>query len=158
MASNNSLGGSRASLGGYRLALSEWSRNRLPEPNFHETFTRTERSLRGTYTASSGGLRSRFRSPRRRLSASRLAFAAWLGSVARIPFVAGIDHFLPEGFGRLHPRWGSPHVALLTQTAVTLPFIVLSQAGTTVRGAYEVLISLMVVTYLIGSAIGTQVG
>ena len=30
---------------------------------------------------------------------------AWFEAVARIPFVAGIDHFLPESFGRMHPRW-----------------------------------------------------
>jgi amino acid transporter len=74
---------------------------------------------------------------------------AWLASVARIPFVAGLDHFLPDGFGRLHPRWGSPYVALLTQAGITLVFIVMSQAGTTVRGAYNVLISTMVIATLI---------
>jgi amino acid transporter len=70
---------------------------------------------------------------------------AWLASVARIPFVAGLDHFLPESFGRLHPRFGSPHVALWTQSALTVVFVVLSQAGTSVRGAYDVLVSLMVI-------------
>ena len=70
---------------------------------------------------------------------------AWLASVARIPFVAGMDHFLPEGFGRLHPRFGSPHVALWTQTAMTVLFVVLGQAGSTVRGAYDVLVSMMVI-------------
>jgi amino acid transporter len=84
---------------------------------------------------------------------------AWLAAVARIPFVAGLDHFLPEGFGRLHPRWGSPYVALLTQAAVTVVFIVLGQAGTSVRGAYNVLISMMVIAtfipflFIFGSAI-----
>ena len=38
---------------------------------------------------------------------------AWLASVARIPFVAGIDHYLPEGFGRVHPRYGTPWAALI---------------------------------------------
>ncbi|MGH9366355.1 MAG: APC family permease [Thermoanaerobaculia bacterium] len=74
---------------------------------------------------------------------------AWLAAVARIPFVAGLDHFLPEGFGRLHPRWGSPYAALLTQAAVTVVFIVLGQAGTTVRGAYDVLISMTVIATFI---------
>jgi amino acid transporter len=65
--------------------------------------------------------------------------------VARIPFVAGIDHFLPERFGRLHPRWGSPYVALLTQAGITVLFVLMGQAGTTVRGAYQVLVSLTVI-------------
>jgi amino acid transporter len=70
---------------------------------------------------------------------------AWFEAVARIPFVAGIDHFLPERFGRLHPRWGSPYVALLTQAAITVLFVLMGQAGTTVRGAYQVLVSLTVI-------------
>jgi amino acid transporter len=70
---------------------------------------------------------------------------AWLGSVARIPFVAGLDHFLPSSFGRLHPRYGSPANALMVQTAIAMVFAVMGQAGTTVKGAYDVLVSLMVI-------------
>jgi amino acid transporter len=74
---------------------------------------------------------------------------AWLGAVARIPFVAGIDRYLPEAFGRPHPRYGSPYVALLTQSGVTVIFVILGQAGTTVKGAYEVLISMtFLVTFI----------
>jgi amino acid transporter len=74
---------------------------------------------------------------------------AWLGAVARIPFVAGIDHYLPARFGRLHPRWGSPYVALLTQSGITVVFVLLGQAGTTVKGAYDVLISMaFLVTFI----------
>ena len=65
---------------------------------------------------------------------------AWLGSVARIPFVAGLDHFLPSSFGRLHPRYGSPANALIVQTAIAMAFAVMGQAGTTVKGAYEIII------------------
>lgn len=74
---------------------------------------------------------------------------AWLGAVARIPYVAGIDRFLPQGFARLHPRWGTPHVAILTQALVTVVFIVIGQAGTSVKGAYEVLVAMMVVIYML---------
>ena len=74
---------------------------------------------------------------------------AWLGSVARIPFVAGIDHFLPESFGRLHPRYGSPANALITQSAIAVVFVVMGQAGTTVKGAYEVLVNLTVITQML---------
>ena len=74
---------------------------------------------------------------------------AWLGAVARIPYVAGIDRVLPKGFGRLHRRWGTPHVALWTQALVTVLFIFLGQAGTNVKGAYEVLVSQMVIIYMV---------
>ena len=39
----------------------------------------------------------------------------WFASTARLPFVAGLDRYLPEAFGRLHPRWKTPYVALLAQ-------------------------------------------
>ena len=74
---------------------------------------------------------------------------AWLGSVARIPFVAGLDHFLPSSFGRLHPRYGSPANALMVQTAIAMVFAVMGQAGTSVKGAYDVLVSLMVIGLMI---------
>ncbi len=74
---------------------------------------------------------------------------AWLASVARIPFVAGIDHFLPASFGRVHPRWGTPWVALVTQSAITAVFIFLGQAGTSVRGAYDALVSMTIIWYFI---------
>jgi amino acid transporter len=74
---------------------------------------------------------------------------AWFEAVARIPFVAGIDHFLPDRFGRIHPRWGSPYVALVTQAIITVPFVVMASAGTSVRGAYQVLVSLTVIVTFI---------
>ena len=74
---------------------------------------------------------------------------AWFEAVARIPFVAGIDHFLPESFGRMHPRWGSPYVALITQAVITVFFVIMGQAGTTVRGAYQVLVNLTVIVTFI---------
>jgi glutamate:GABA antiporter len=74
---------------------------------------------------------------------------AWLGAAARIPFVAGIDRYLPDAFGRMHPRWGSPVAALLTQAVITAVFIVLGQGGTSVKGAYDVLVSSTVIVTLI---------
>ncbi len=84
---------------------------------------------------------------------------AWLGSVARIPFVAGIDNYLPRVFGQMHPRWGSPVAALITQAGIAAIFIFLGQGGTSVRGAYDVLVSSTVVItmlpflFLFGSAL-----
>jgi len=89
---------------------------------------------------------------------------AWLGAAARLPFVAGIDRYLPAAFGRMHPRWGSPVVALLTQAAITVVFVLLGQGGTSVKGAYDVLVSTtVVITFipflaLFASAIKLQAG
>ena len=74
---------------------------------------------------------------------------AWLGSTARLPFVAGIDHFLPKSFGRLHPKWRTPHVALWTEAIITMVCVLLYQAGTTVHGAYNILVSMTVISLLI---------
>jgi len=77
------------------------------------------------------------------------AAGAYLAAVARLPFVAGIDRFLPPAFGALHPRWKTPWVGLLTQFALGGVFIFLGQAGTSIKGAYDVLVSMGVITYFI---------
>jgi glutamate:GABA antiporter len=77
------------------------------------------------------------------------AAGAYLAAVARLPFVAGIDHFLPSIFGALHPRWRTPWVALLTQFFLGVLFIFLGQAGTSVKGAYDVMAAMTVITYFI---------
>ena len=74
---------------------------------------------------------------------------AWLGASARLPFVAGIDAFLPPAFGRIHPRWRTPHVSILVQSIIAAACVLLGQAGTTVRGAYDFLVSMSVITYLL---------
>ena len=63
--------------------------------------------------------------------------------------MAGIDRFLPPAFGRLHPRWGTPYVSILVQSALGALFIFLGQAGTSVKGAYDVLVSMGVIAYFI---------
>src|SRR5262245_41648527 len=73
----------------------------------------------------------------------------WFAATARLPFVAGIDRFLPEPFGRLHPTWGTPYVSLLVQAGIAGLFIFLGQAGTSVRGAYDALVSMGIIAYFI---------
>jgi glutamate:GABA antiporter len=77
------------------------------------------------------------------------ALGAWLAVSARLPFVAGLDRYLPAAFARLHPKWGTPYVALLLQAAVGVVFVFLGQAGTSVYGAYEILVSMGIITYFI---------
>jgi len=74
---------------------------------------------------------------------------AWFAATARLPFVAGLDKYLPAAFGRLHPRFKTPHVALFVQAAFALVFVFIGQAGTSVRGAYEALVSMAVISYFI---------
>ncbi len=73
----------------------------------------------------------------------------WFAATARLPFVAGIDRFLPPAFGDLHPRWHTPYVALLVQAGIAALFIFLGQAGTSVHGAYDALVSMGIIAYFI---------
>jgi glutamate:GABA antiporter len=73
----------------------------------------------------------------------------WFSATARLPFVAGIDRFLPPAFGELHPRWRTPYVALLVQAGIATLFIFLGQAGTSVHGAYDALVSMGIIAYFI---------
>ncbi len=90
-----------------------------------------------------------------RASAALLAISsiggvgAWLASVARLPFVAGVDRALPSAFARVHPRWGTPVFALLVQAAGCALFIAWSQAGSSVQAAYDVLVSTTTVVYFL---------
>ncbi len=77
------------------------------------------------------------------------AVGAYLAALARLPFVVGIDRYLPPAFARVHPRWGTPHIALIVQGLCSLVFVVLGQAGSTVRGAYQVLVSMTIITTFI---------
>jgi len=63
--------------------------------------------------------------------------------------VAGIDRFLPPAFGRLHPRRGTRYLSIVLQSALAALFILLGQAGTSVKGAYDVLVSTSVIAYFI---------
>jgi glutamate:GABA antiporter len=74
---------------------------------------------------------------------------AWFAAAGRLPFVAGLDRFLPAFFGRIHPRYGSPYISLLVQAIVAGVFILLGQAGTSVKGAYDVLVSMAIISYFI---------
>jgi len=74
---------------------------------------------------------------------------AWIGGSARIPFVIGIDRYFPPGFARLHPRWGTPHVAILTQGIACTLFVIALQAGESLRVGYQLLVDMTVITYFI---------
>ena len=74
---------------------------------------------------------------------------AYLSSTARLPFVAGIDNYLPAIFGRIHPKWKTPYVAVLSYGLTGMFFAFLGQAATSVKGAYDVLVSMSVITYFI---------
>ena len=66
-------------------------------------------------------------------------------AVSRLPLAAGVDHLLPAAFGRIHARWATPHISILTLGAVSSFLLVAIQAGDTMRAAYQALVSLMLI-------------
>ncbi len=74
---------------------------------------------------------------------------AWISGSARVPFAIGLDRFLPPAFARLHPRWQTPHVAILTQAIACTVFLVAMQLGESLRVGYQLLVDMTVITYFI---------
>lgn len=77
------------------------------------------------------------------------AAGAYLAAASRLPFVAGLDGYLPAAFGQLHPRFKTPWVSVLTQGVFGVVFVFLGQAGASVGGAYDVLVAMAVVITMI---------
>src|SRR5467141_3524065 len=63
-----------------------------------------------------------------------------VAGIARVPFVVGIDRYLPSAFGKIHPRWKTPYVSILVQAIVSCAILLISQVNETTRGAYQFLV------------------
>ena len=76
--------------------------------------------------------------------------SAWMGGSARIPFVAGLDSYMPAAMGRVHPKYSTPHVALIVQGVVSLILIALNfTLSGGVQEAFQKMLSAAVVLQLI---------
>jgi glutamate:GABA antiporter len=76
--------------------------------------------------------------------------SAWMGGSARIPFVAGLDSYMPAAMGKVHPKYLTPHVALIVQALVSLLLIVINfTASQGVQEAFQKMLSAAVVLQLI---------
>jgi amino acid transporter len=74
---------------------------------------------------------------------------ATVAGVARVPFVAGIDHYLPAFFGKMHPRWKTPYISILIQAGISGIILVFSQMNATIIEAYQFLVDMAVILYFI---------
>jgi amino acid transporter len=74
---------------------------------------------------------------------------AWMTGAARLAFVIGLDRYLPPAFGRLHPKWKTPHVALLTQGVACTVLLLAMLAGESLRAGYQVLVDITVLAYFV---------
>ena len=76
--------------------------------------------------------------------------SAWTGGAARIPFVAGLDSYMPSWMGKIHPKYATPHAALIVQFVVSAVLVVINFAGGIhVQETFQRLLSLAVVLQLV---------
>jgi glutamate:GABA antiporter len=75
--------------------------------------------------------------------------SAWIGGCSRIPFVAGLDSYMPSWLGRVHPRYATPYAALIVQGIVSAVLVILNFAGAGVQETFQKLLSLAVVLQLV---------
>jgi amino acid transporter len=72
-----------------------------------------------------------------------------VAGIARVPFVVGIDRYLPAAFGWIHPRWKTPYISILVQAVISGAILLGSQINETTRGAYQFLIDAGIILYFI---------
>jgi amino acid transporter len=81
---------------------------------------------------------------------------------ARVAFAIGLDRYFPPAFGRIHPRWRTPYVAILVQAALATILLLIFVQGkaeqvgqpgqsniSNVVKVYLILISAQVLIYFI---------
>ena len=74
---------------------------------------------------------------------------AWFTGAARMPYVAGVDKYLPKAFEKVHPKFGSPHIAIIVQGIFATAFVLMSFIGTSVREAYLILFFTSALVYFL---------
>jgi amino acid transporter len=80
---------------------------------------------------------------------------SWVAGSARVPFAAGVDAALPSAFARLHPRYRTPHVALVVQgVAASLlflasVFISIGGGQTSIQESYDIMVNLTILVYFV---------
>lgn len=72
-----------------------------------------------------------------------------VAGLSRVPFIVGVDRYLPAAFGKLHPQWRTPYVAILVQAVITLVLLVLSNVNETISGAYQILVDAATILYFV---------
>jgi len=76
--------------------------------------------------------------------------SAWLGGSARIPFVAGLDSYMPSWLGKVHPKYATPYAALIVHAVVSMLLVVMNFAGGAgVQETFQTMLALAVVLQLV---------
>jgi glutamate:GABA antiporter len=63
-----------------------------------------------------------------------------VAGISRIPFVVGIDRYLPRAFGKIHPTWRTPWISILVQAGISCAILLLIQLNESANSAYQILV------------------
>jgi amino acid transporter len=72
-----------------------------------------------------------------------------VAGIARVPFIVGVDRYLPAAFGKIHPKWRTPYVSILVQAGISLALLLVSNINETTSGAYQILVDAATILYFI---------
>ena len=73
-----------------------------------------------------------------------------VAGIARVPFVVGIDRYLPAAFGKIHPKWKTPYISILVQATLSGIILILSQIQSkSVIIGYQLVVSAAIILYFI---------
>ncbi|HWF37568.1 MAG TPA: APC family permease [Candidatus Acidoferrales bacterium] len=72
-----------------------------------------------------------------------------VAGIARVPFVVGIDRYLPAAFGKIHPKWKTPYISILVQAILSGGILLVSQINEKTIGAYQFLVDAAIILYFI---------
>jgi glutamate:GABA antiporter len=75
--------------------------------------------------------------------------SAWLAGSARIPFVAGLDSYMPSWLGKVHPSYSTPYAALFVHASVSMILVIVNFTAAGVQETFQKLLSLAVVLQLV---------
>jgi len=75
--------------------------------------------------------------------------STYIAGNTRLPYAIGLDHYLPAAFAKLHPRWHTPHVSIITQAFFSTLFLLLAELGENLRASYQILVDMVVIATLI---------
>ncbi len=66
-------------------------------------------------------------------------------SAGRLPYAVGVAGLLPPALTRVHPRFHTPHVSILLFGGLAALFLLLVQAGETLRATYQIMTDMMAI-------------
>ncbi len=72
-----------------------------------------------------------------------------VAGISRVPFVVGIDHYLPAAFGKIHPKWKTPWVSILVQAFISAAILLGFGISEKTKTAYGILVNATIILYFL---------